>query len=205
MEYSALIVGPIETNCYLIYDKETAIVVDPGDDADLILSELKSLSLEPEYIIYTHGHWDHVGGAEDLKRATNAKIIMGCNELDTLKHANLSGMLGIDTPPAMPDTMVKDGDSIETASGLKVEVIETPGHSPGGISLLIDNHLFCGDTIFFNSVGRTDLPGGDTQLLLNSIKSKIYTLDDNVILLPGHGPSTTVEREKQNNPWTTGS
>lgn len=199
MKVATITVGPIAANCYILYE-DKAVIIDPGAEPQNILAELNKLSIPLEYIIYTHAHWDHMGAAFELKEQTGAKVIMSVNDTETYKSFNLSAWLGFEGKPAEPDIFVKDGEYI-TAGAIKLKVIETPGHSPGGISLYTDGFLFSGDTIFYNSIGRTDLPGGDIKVLEDSIRNKIYTLDDDVEIYPGHGPATSVGWEKENNPF----
>lgn len=206
MEIITLTVGPLDTNCYLLGSKNKAIIIDPGAEGEKILEILSKKSLTPEFIVYTHAHWDHTGGSSVIKEKTNPEIILGKYDIDCFnsKHNNLSEWLGYASSAASPDRLVDEDEHIKS-SGIDLKVIHTPGHTPGGISLYIEGHLFCGDTIFYGSVGRTDLPGGNTQELTNSIRSKIFCLDDNTLLLPGHGPASTVGQEKLHNPYCPGN
>ncbi|HDL07270.1 MAG TPA: MBL fold metallo-hydrolase [Desulfobacteraceae bacterium] len=197
-------VGPIMANCFIVGCEKTkkAAVIDPGDEADRILMSLAESELTVKYIINTHGHFDHVGGNRQLHDATGADILI--HPLDAFMLGQISssaasfGLASENSPP--PNLTVEDGDKISFGS-ITLEVIHTPGHSPGGISLYTDGHVFVGDTLFCGSIGRTDFPGGDFDTLISSIKNKLFVLGDNVKVLTGHGPETTIGREKQLNPF----
>jgi glyoxylase-like metal-dependent hydrolase (beta-lactamase superfamily II) len=197
-------VGPIMANCFIVGCEETkeAVVIDPGDDTDRILLALADLSLKVKYIINTHGHFDHVGGNRKMKAATGADILI--HSLDAHMLGALSstaaawGLSTDDSPP--PDRTVEDGDRIDFGT-LALTVIHTPGHSPGGISLYTDGYVFVGDTLFAGSIGRTDFPGGDYGTLISSIRNKLLVLRDDVRVFTGHGPETTIGRERQFNPF----
>ena len=204
MILKALAVGPIMANCYILGCENTksAAVIDPGEEADRILMELAKDNLTLKYIINTHGHFDHVGGNTGLKKASNAEIVI--HEADAPMLTDLgraAGAFGLsvqDSPPA--DKYVDEGDLISFGE-ISLKVLHTPGHSPGGISLHTDGIVFVGDTLFAGSIGRTDLPGGDFQTLIASIKTKLFPLGDDVKVYTGHGPSTTIGQEKQINPF----
>jgi len=200
----SLAVGPIQANCYIIGCEATlaGAVIDPGDDADRILAEVKKANLRITHIINTHGHFDHVGGNRQLKAATDAELII--HPLDAPMLAQLDRMAGAfglnaENSPA-PDRLVEDGHAIAVGD-LTLAVIHTPGHTPGGISLHTDGCVFVGDTLFQGSIGRTDFPGGDFDTLLTSIRSRLFALDDTTTVYTGHGPDTTIGTEKQFNPF----
>ena len=198
-------VGPMEANCYILYnpDKREGLIIDPGAEGSRLIKFIKQEKISINYIINTHGHPDHIGANRKIKEHTNAPILI--HQYDAPMLAKSGGVLSLifpvesSSPPA--DTFIKDGDLIECA-GMKLKVLHTPGHTPGGISLLIDDSIFTGDTLFSGSIGRSDLPGGSEEVLLNSIK-KILSLDENLIIYPGHGPSTTVSEELHSNPFIT--
>ena len=204
MIITELAVGPIQANCYIVGCEETkaAAVIDPGDDADRILMDLAESKLTVSCIINTHGHFDHVGANKRLKEVTGADIMI--HELDAPMLSELAataGAMGLradDSPPA--DRILADNDTI-TFGNITLTVLHTPGHTRGGISLFTEGHVFVGDTLFAGSVGRTDFPGGDFATLKASVKSKLYVLDDDTIVYPGHMGRTTIGREKQSNPF----
>lgn len=199
-----LVVGPIGANCIILGCEKTlkAAVIDPGDEGDRILAELAKEKLTLECIINTHGHFDHVGGNKRLKEVTGANILIHAEDAPMLEHleemAMAFGMRMENSPPA--DKTVADGDMISFGE-ISLKVIHTPGHSPGGISLQSDGFIIAGDTLFQGSIGRTDLPGGDYDTLISSIKTKLLTLDTKTKVYTGHGPATVIEFEKKHNPF----
>jgi hydroxyacylglutathione hydrolase len=201
-----LVVGPIQANCYVLGCERTkeAAVIDPGGDVDKILMTLTKDKLRCVYIINTHGHFDHTADNKRLKEVTGAKLVIHRADapmiLDQGSSGSLWGMEVEDSPP--PDLYVEEKDVI-TFGDISLQVLHTPGHSPGGISLVSDKMVFVGDTLFAGSIGRTDLPGGDYETLIRNVKEKIFPLGDDVVIYPGHGPKTTVGREKRSNPFFT--
>ena len=201
-----LVIGALETNCYLIACVKTkkAAVIDPGGEegTDLILNLLQKNNFNLKYIINTHGHIDHIAGNNSLKAKTEALLLIHRLDADMLVDANknFSSLMGkeICSPPA--DKFLEEGDEI-TLGILKLTVIHTPGHTPGGISLVLNNIVFTGDTLFAESIGRTDLPGGSYQDLQKSIKEKLLVLSDDTIIYPGHGPDSTIGEERRKNPY----
>lgn len=199
-----LTVGPIMANCYIVGCEETkaAAVIDPGDEADRILMVLAEAGLTVKAIINTHGHFDHVGANQRMKEVTGAELLI--HSLDAPMLSQLSATaaswgMSSDNSPA-PDRMLADGDVVPVGN-IVFTVIHTPGHTPGGISLHADNAVFVGDTLFAGSIGRTDFPGGDFGVLKASIQGKLFTLDDDVTVYPGHMGLTTIGREKRTNPF----
>jgi hydroxyacylglutathione hydrolase len=204
MIIQSMLVGPIQANCFILGCEKTkeAVVIDPGDEANRILSGLQKKSLQLKYIINTHGHFDHVGGNKVLKDKTGAPILIHQAEAPMLAHladsAAVWGMRIENSPPA--DRLLEDGDKI-TFGEITLEVIHTPGHSLGGISLYTPKDLFVGDTLFAGSIGRTDFPGGDYDTLIASVRNRLFVLGDDVRVFPGHGPDTTIGTERKYNPF----
>ena len=196
--------GPLLVNTYVIGDKQTkeAVVIDPGGHVSTILKVLESEGLVCKYIFNTHAHWDHVGGNAELKKVTGAPIVIHKDEASHLEHAGtmarLFGEQVPDSPPA--DMFVKEGDTLVVGS-MELKVIELPGHSPCGLGLVFDKIAVVGDMLFAGSIGRTDFPGGDYELLLRMVEEKIFVLPDDTLVLSGHGPETTVGQEKKYNPF----
>jgi len=200
-----LVVGPIQSNCYVIGCERTreAAVIDPGGDADRILITLAKDKLRCAYVINTHGHFDHSAENKRLKEVTGAQLLIHHEDAPMILDQSNRGMWGIqieNSPP--PDRYLNEGDTI-TLGDISLKVLHTPGHSPGGISLVTDKVVFIGDTLFAGSIGRTDFPGGDHEGLLRNVRKKIFTLGDDVVVYPGHGPKTTVGRERKTNPFFT--
>ena len=206
MIHKVLAVGPLQCNCSILGDEVSreAIVVDPGADIPDILLILEEHQLTVRQIVVTHAHIDHIAGALQLKRLTGAPILY--NQLDLPLVAMMSvqaGWLGVATPEvAQPDDSPKDGDVV-AVDGLTAKVILTPGHTEGSLCLYLPEQsvLIAGDTLFAGSVGRTDLPGGNTRQLLDSIRDRLLPLPDATAVIAGHGPSTTIGRERRSNPF----
>ncbi len=204
MIIKTLAVGPIMANCFIVGCENTksAVVIDPGDEADKILMALAESQLTVKYIINTHGHFDHVGANKKMKEATGAEILIHAADADMLEQISVAsrafGMSVEDSPPA--DRTIGEGDQI-TFGDITFNVIHTPGHSLGGISLSTDGIVFVGDSLFYGSIGRTDFPGGDYNTLISSIKNKLFLLGDEVVVYTGHGPETTIGQEKRMNPF----
>jgi len=199
-------VGPLHCNCTILGDEVTheAVVVDPGDNIPEILSRLQKHGLTLRQIIVTHAHIDHVGGAALLRKSTGAPVLMNQQDLGLLSMMEMqAGWLGVPTPQvAPPDASAEDGLTIGLAT-LPAQVLHTPGHTPGSICLLVPDHhlLLAGDTLFAGSIGRTDLPGGDGQQILRSLRERLLVLPDSTHVVPGHGPETTIGEERQSNPF----
>ena len=209
------IVGPVCTNCYLLVNHKTGelLVVDPGDQAQLIEKQIEKTGAKPVAILLTHGHFDHIGGCEELKAAADAyagdhgenpvKIYAGEAEkkflLDT--KSNLSKDMGRPVT-VTADVYLKDGEELDL-DGIRIKVLATPGHTAGGVSYYFPEggFLICGDTLFQESVGRTDFPTGSMSTLVRSVKEKLFTLPEETVVYPGHGDSTTIGHEKKYNPF----
>jgi hydroxyacylglutathione hydrolase len=207
MIHEILAVGPLQCNCSILGDtgSHEAIVVDPGDEISRIVAVLQKHQLTVKQIVITHAHIDHIAGAKRLKQLTGAPILYNQNDIALVKIMDeQAGWLGIATPdvPAAPDDDLPDGKII-AIQGLSGSIIHTPGHTEGSVCLYLPGQslLIAGDTLFAGSVGRTDLPGGDTQTLLNSIHNRLLTLPDEVTVIPGHGPTTSIGIEREENPF----
>jgi glyoxylase-like metal-dependent hydrolase (beta-lactamase superfamily II) len=206
MNYEILIVGPLETNCYLVYSQDSleCAVVDPGAEAERIFQLIAQKNLKPTLLLNTHGHVDHIGANKDVKEKYNIPLYIHSADgpmLENVQQSEMAIFLGAMDSPS-PDHFLNDGDKIKIGKSF-LQVIHTPGHSPGSVSFLGDGFLLSGDTLFFGGVGRTDLPGGSWKEMVNSIKNKILTMPDEMKVLPGHGPFTTVGQEKRANPFIT--
>lgn len=197
-------VGSFGVNNYLIFNprNQHAILIDAGDDVSEIINYINKKSLRLSHIINTHGHLDHIFGNQELKQNFGSKICIHKEEKEALTDpkVNLSIFMGLEvvSPPA--DILLEETSNF-SIEDITFQILHCPGHSRGGIALLWDGHLFCGDILFKGSIGRTDFPGGDINVLLENIKNKILPLDDDIVVLPGHGPATTIGQEKRNNPF----
>lgn len=198
-------VGPLACNCYIVGDPATkqAILIDPGGDADELAATIAEQGLTITAIVATHAHFDHVMAAERLREVTGAPFYLHDEDKPVLEWLEESGrlFLGVELgPPPEVDTSAAEGDRL-VAGAMGLEVIHTPGHSPGSISLVGEGVVFAGDTLFAGSIGRTDLPGGDPQALLDAVRAKLFELPDETPVYPGHGPATTIGEEKTSNPF----
>lgn len=197
-------VGEMGTNCYIIADETTncGAVIDPGADGAVLLRKTEELGIDLKYILLTHTHYDHIGAVAELKRATGAAIAVGAEDADGLNDGrwNLSAFTGETIAPSEADVLLRDGDELRMGE-LCIRVLFTPGHTKGGVCFLAEDNLFAGDTLFAQSVGRSDFPGGNPQTLLHSIRTKLMTLEDSVRVYPGHGPTTTIGAERYGNPY----
>jgi len=207
MIFKYLETGPLLVNCYIVGDEKSkeAIVVDPGGDVENILQALAEDELKCKMIINTHAHFDHIGGNKPLADKTGAGIHIHPEEKEMLGSMSSMAMhFGADVEQSPPAAgFLNDGDVIKLGKDIKIDVLLTPGHSPGSITLYIkdENLAISGDVLFQFSIGRTDFPGGSHQQLINSIKTKLFPLGDNCEIYPGHGPPTTIKQEKKYNPF----
>jgi hydroxyacylglutathione hydrolase len=199
-----LCVGLLQTNCYIVgcEDTKEAAIIDPGGDAKLILAEVKRLGLKIKYVINTHGHFDHTLANKEVVKATKASLAIHSADAPMLTMgggAFFFGIIGKASPPA--DMILEEGQAL-TLGNIELKVLHTPGHSPGSICLYSEEEgvLFDGDVLFNMGIGRSDLPGGNYSVLMESIQ-KLLTLPDETTVYPGHGPATTIGRERRSNPF----
>ncbi len=197
-------VGGLGTNCYILYCETTkeAAIIDPGSDGDRILRQLTKHNLKPVCIINTHGHGDHIGANTAVKEATGVPVYIHRDDAAMLTSAakNLSTWLGPGFTCDAADKLLEDGDIVQVGT-ISMQVIHTPGHTPGGICLKAGDIVISGDTLFAESIGRSDFPGGSHSQLIASIKNRLMTLSDDVTVYPGHGPETTIGWERKTNPF----
>jgi len=197
-------VGQLGANCYIVYCEKTlqGMVVDPGGNGQEILALLNREHIALTYIVNTHGHADHIAANDEIKAATGAVILIHSEDAKMLisSQENLSMYIGNNLVCQAADRLLTDGDTIMVGE-MQFQVLHTPGHTPGGICLYGNGALFSGDTLFAGSIGRTDFPGGSHSQLLSSIKTKLFVLNDDTAVLPGHGENTTIGVERQTNPF----
>lgn len=201
MKLESFVVGALQNNCYLVADEVSgrAAVIDPGLESEPVLEAVRAAGLTLEYVILTHAHFDHVSGCELF---AGVPIVMHPDDLPLLqKVPETARFFGYTVaPPPMPARLVREGETIEVGN-VRLRVLDTPGHTPGGISLAAAEAVFVGDTLFAGSIGRTDLAGGSYETLLRSIRGKLLGLPDATAVYPGHGPATTIGEERRDNPF----
>ena len=209
MIHEILAVGLLQCNCSIFGDEQSreAVVIDPGDEIDKILAILAKHQLRVKAIVITHAHIDHIGGAQKLKAVTAAPVYMNAKDQELYDHLDMqAGWLGMPAPERTEiDFAAREGDTVKLGPA-EFHVLDTPGHTQCSISLWIpaEGKLIAGDTLFLDSIGRTDLPGGDHEQILRSIQGKLLPLDDRTVVIPGHGPNTTIGRERARNPFLKG-
>jgi len=210
MIHEIIPVGMLACNCSIVGDEATgeAVVIDPGDDVERVQEILARRKLQPRYIVVTHAHIDHVGGIEQLKKATGAPVLMHQSDLPLYQNLVVqAAWLGVPPPGTVEvDQFLRQGDRLRWG-GLELEVLHTPGHSPGSVSLHMPGEharIFSGDTLFQASIGRTDLWGGSFDQILRSIHETLLRFPDETPVFPGHGPATTIGDERETNPFLQG-
>ncbi len=202
-------VGPLQCNCSVVGDEASreAMVIDPGDDIEDVLAIVRKHGLTVKQIVVTHAHIDHVGGAAKLKQATGAPILLNQDDETLLKMLDVqAGWIGVAPPGPIPiDHDLRDGDVI-AAGPLQAQILHTPGHTEGSVCLYFASQkkLLAGDTLFAGSIGRTDLPGGNWDKIMSSLHGKVLALPDDTVVIPGHGPITSIGVERYSNPFLTG-
>jgi len=202
MIINKLEVEPFASNCYIVGTEtnKEGIIIDPGAEADRILRKVEDLELRIKFIVLTHAHMDHIGALKEVKEATGAEVAIHADDAGHLEQ-NSGARFGFSYPvPPPPDQLLKGGESIDI-NDLHFVVLNTPGHSPGGICLLGEGVVFSGDTLLNFGIGRFDFPSNSKRQLMNSIHTKLMVLPDNTIVYPGHGPETTIGTERQGNPF----
>lgn len=208
MIHEILPVGPLQCNCSIIGDENTreAMVIDPGDDIDDVLAIIRKHNLHVKQIVITHAHIDHVGGAMKLRAATGAPILLNQNDYALLKMLDMqAAWIGMPSPGKVEiDHSVTTGETVSAGSHT-ASILHTPGHTEGSICLYfpVERKLVAGDTLFAGSIGRTDLPGGSTQKIMQSLHNTVLALPDETVVVPGHGPLTTIGQELETNPFLT--
>jgi glyoxylase-like metal-dependent hydrolase (beta-lactamase superfamily II) len=198
-----IVVGRLQTNCYILQSDTAAIVIDPGDEPRRIIRFVHDIKVKPSQIIATHTHFDHVLGVDTIRTELKIPFLIHHDDLSMLEsmQSRVRQFMGFEVPsPPKVDEYLKDGDSLRVGEET-IHVLHTPGHSPGGISIFGEGYVFTGDALFNQSIGRTDLPGGDLKTLVRSIKERLFNMDDDTIVYPGHGPETTIGDEKLANPF----
>ncbi|HEV2120249.1 MAG TPA: MBL fold metallo-hydrolase [Candidatus Bathyarchaeia archaeon] len=203
MRIHSLVVGRLQTNCYILQSENEGVIIDPGDEPERILQLMKDLGLKPRMIVATHAHFDHVLGVNKIKEELRLPFTIHRGDAEILEsmQARVLQFMGFSVPPPPKvDRFLKNGDSMPIGGDV-VKLIHTPGHSPGSISIVGQGFVMTGDALFNRSIGRTDLPGGDLDTLVHSITGRLLTLPDDTIVYPGHGPETSIGDEKLANPF----
>lgn len=197
MIIKAIPTGEIQVNCYIVMDENTseAVIIDPGADEEIIYNLIENMKAKVKYILLTHGHFDHVGAVEYLSEKLNVPFYINKKDEEYALKDDY-----VFTKLRKADGYLKEGDTFKIGNK-EIKVLETPGHSKGGVSFLIEDNLFTGDTLFLGSIGRTDFNGGSFEEIISSIKTKLIPLGDNIKVYPGHGPSSTISYEKMRNPY----
>lgn len=208
MQVESFVLGPVMTNCYLVYKEKggAGLVIDPGSDPGEVVERIRELDLEIEAVLLTHAHFDHIGGVEEVRKATGAPVYIHWEEADWLSdpERNGSALFPVEAVRCRPAEKVLEGGEKLTLLGETFTVAHTPGHSPGSVSFHTGTLVFSGDVLFAGSIGRTDLPGGDYNTLMRSIHKTLMEFPGETVVYSGHGPVTTIGREQDTNPYVTG-
>ncbi|MFD1171567.1 MBL fold metallo-hydrolase [Oceanobacillus picturae] len=204
MEVKALPLGPIGTNCYIIHNEGNALIIDPGGNPEKVMALMEDLILTPKAILLTHAHFDHIGAVQELREKYQIDVYLHSEEKNWLQDASLNGSLGLmgqEITTYEAERELQEGDT--EMYGFTFEIRHTPGHSPGSVSFVFHDQsiVISGDVLFKQGIGRTDLTGGDINVLEKSIRNKLYNLSDGYTVFPGHGPETTIGFEKHQNPF----
>ncbi len=203
IQITGVVSGNLQVNCYIVYDVnlKKAIIIDPGEQAQKVINKIETLNLQPELLINTHGHFDHIFSDDIVREKYNIPLAIFKDDVEMLSDSNLNLSQYMDNPITIKQAdIIFDKEEVKETSFCKYKVIHTPGHSKGSICILIDDILFSGDTVFKYSIGRTDLPDGNYNELMQSLE-KIKKLSKNITIYPGHGPVTTLKEELENNPY----
>lgn len=208
MNWTQLPLGPLQTNCYILSHGSECIVFDPGSEGEKLASWLKENNLAPLAVLLTHAHFDHIGAVDYVKQTFNVPVYIHKEEEEWLENPDLNGSsrFGMGAIKAAPADVILNQEKTLSLGPFHFQIFHTPGHSPGSISYYFEEGgaLFAGDTLFMGSIGRTDLPGGNHQELLENIHQKLLTLPEETIVLPGHGPATSIMMEMDSNPFLNG-
>ncbi|MCG3418708.1 MBL fold metallo-hydrolase [Oceanobacillus jordanicus] len=204
MEVKVLPLGPIGTNCYIIHNEGNALIIDPGGNPEKVMALMEDLILTPKAILLTHAHFDHIGAVQELREKYQIDVYLHSEEKNWLQDASLNGSLGLmgqEITTYEAEHELQEGDT--EMYGFTFEIRHTPGHSPGSVSFVFHDQsiVISGDVLFKQGIGRTDLTGGDINVLEKSIRNKLYNLSDGYTVFPGHGPETTIGFEKHQNPF----
>jgi glyoxylase-like metal-dependent hydrolase (beta-lactamase superfamily II) len=204
IQIHTLVLGFLQTNCYILADQASreGIVIDPAAEGARLVQWIRSHHLKVGQVLLTHGHYDHIGGVGFLKNELGVKLWIHEKDAEMLGNPdiNLSSLLENEGVSYRADGFLEEGQSFKLGTG-QIDVVHTPGHTPGSVSFASDHFVIAGDTLFRNSVGRTDFPYGSASQLIETIRTKLFTFDDDVVVYPGHGPKTTIGREKRENPF----